>query len=138
MDFGAPGRSSKTSITETPAWTKKRRSNGSLATLATATDVAAGSSTTICPAAKGEAMARIKGPGIDPNGSYEAVQLWGRGMYLLSEKTAPEPVLDGLMMIKISQEAARKIGRHKKNNETLAQAVERLALASLSERPVAG
>lgn len=83
-------------------------------------------------------MARIKGPGIDPGGSYEAVQLWGRDMYLLSKKPAPEPVLGDFMSIKISNEAARKIGRHKLPGETLAQAVERLALASLSVKAAAG
>lgn len=83
-------------------------------------------------------MARIKGPGIDPKASYEAVRLWGRDMYLLSKKDAPEPVLDGFMSIKISQEASRRIGRHKLPGETLAQAVERLALASLSGKPAVG
>ena len=83
-------------------------------------------------------MAQIKGPGIDSTASYEAVQLWGRDMYLLTKKTAQEPVLDGSMNIKISQEAARKIGRHKLPGETLAQAVERLALASLSVKAAAG
>lgn len=76
-------------------------------------------------------MARVSGPGIDPAGHYEAVELVGRGMYRLERKTAPEPVLDGFLAIKISQQSARRIGRHKLPGETLAQAVERLALSSL-------
>lgn len=77
-------------------------------------------------------MARIKGPGIDPKGSYSATPAWGRGLYRLELKDAPEAVLDGFLSVKISQEAARKIGRHKRAGETLAQAIERLAIASLS------
>lgn len=83
-------------------------------------------------------MARLRGPGIDPAGSYEAIELWGRDMYLLRKKPAPEPVLDGSISIKITEEAARKIGRHKKKGETLAQAVERLALFSLSGKQDVG
>jgi hypothetical protein len=83
-------------------------------------------------------MARVHGPGIDPGGVYEAVELVGRGMYRLERKIAPEPDLDGLMTIKISREAARRIGRHKFPGETLAQAVERLALASLPGKTAAG
>lgn len=83
-------------------------------------------------------MARVSGPGIDPAASYEAVELVGRGMYRLERKTPPEPVLDGLMTIKISREAARRIGRHKLPGESLAKAVERLALASILGKQVAG
>ena len=83
-------------------------------------------------------MARIKGPGIAPNGSYVATQAWGRDLYRLELKDAPEAVFDGFLTVKISPEAARKIGRHKLTGETLAQAIERLALASLSGKPVAG
>lgn len=77
-------------------------------------------------------MARVSGPGIDPAASYEAVELMGREMYQLHKKAAPEPVLDGSLTIKISQQSARRIGRHKLPGEPLAHAVERLALASLS------
>jgi len=83
-------------------------------------------------------MARITGPGIDPAGAYEAVPLVGRGVYRLERKTAPEPVLEGLLTIKISQQAARRIGRHKLPGEALAAAVERLALSSLSGKTAAG
>lgn len=79
-------------------------------------------------------MARVTGPGIDPAAHYEAVELVGRGMYRLERKTAPEPVLEGSLTIKISQQAARRIGRHKLLNETLAAAVERLALAALTHQ----
>lgn len=81
-------------------------------------------------------MARVSGPGIDPAASYEAVELVGRGMYRLERKNAPEPVLDGSLSVRISQQAARRVGRHKLPNETLAQAVERLALASLPGKTV--
>ena len=83
-------------------------------------------------------MARIKGPGIDPKGSYSATPAWGRGFYRVELENAPEAVLDGFMTIKISQEAARRLGRHKLPGETLAQAVERLALAFLSGKTLAG
>lgn len=76
-------------------------------------------------------MARLKGPGIDPKGSYEAFQAWGRGLYRLELKNAPEPVSDGCTTIKISHEAARRIWRHKRPGESLAQPVERLALSAL-------
>ena len=76
-------------------------------------------------------MARITGPGIDQKGSYSAKQAWGRDLYLLTPKDVSEAVPDGLMTIKISREAARRIGRHKLPGETLAEAIERLALASL-------
>ena len=83
-------------------------------------------------------MARLSGPGIDPTASYEAVELVGRGMYRLERKTPPEPDPEGSLTIKISREAARRIGRHKLPGETLAQAVERLALASLSGKTAVG
>lgn len=83
-------------------------------------------------------MARVTGPGIDPAGFYEAVELVGKGMYQLHKKTAPKPVLDGSLTIKISQQSARRIGRHKLPGETLAAAVERLALASLLGKTAAG
>lgn len=76
-------------------------------------------------------MARVSGPGIDPAASYEAVELMGRGLYRLERKTAPESVSDGSLSIKISREAARRIGRHKLVGETLAAAIERLALSAL-------
>ena len=79
-------------------------------------------------------MARVSGPGIQKNGSYEAKELVGRGMYLLvlKEVSDAETVLDDSISVKISQETARKIGRHKLPGETLAQAIERLALTALS------
>lgn len=83
-------------------------------------------------------MARVTGRGIDPASDYEAVELVGRGMYRLERKNAPEPVLEGSLTIKISQQTARRIGRHKLSGETLAQAVERLALASLSGKTAVG
>ena len=79
-------------------------------------------------------MARVTGQGIDPAASYEAVELVGRGTYRLERKTAPELILDGSLTIKISQRSARRIGRHKLPGESLAQAVERLALTSLPEK----
>ena len=83
-------------------------------------------------------MARIKGPGIDPKGSYSATPAWGRGFYRVELENAPEAVLDGFMTIKISQEAARRLGRHKLKGETLANAIERLALSSLAVKPAVG
>ena len=79
-------------------------------------------------------MARVSGPGIQKNGSYEAKELVGRGMYLLvlKEVSDAKTVLDDSISVKISQETARKIGRHKLPGETLAQAIERLALTALS------
>ena len=79
-------------------------------------------------------MARISGPGIDPAAVYEATELVGRGLYRLHKQPPPEPVLDGSMTIKISREAVRKIGRHKLSGESLAAAVERLALAALPQK----
>ena len=76
-------------------------------------------------------MARVSGPNIDPKASYEAIELVGGGMYRLERKDAPELVLNGFLSIKISQQTARRIGRHKLPGESLAQAVERLALTSL-------
>lgn len=79
-------------------------------------------------------MARVSGPGIQKNASYEARELSGRGMYLLVLKEASDSAqtLDDSMSIKISRKTAQKIGRHKLPGETLAQAVERLALTALS------
>ena len=81
-------------------------------------------------------MARVSGPGIQKNGSYEAKELVGRGMYLLvlKEVSDAETVLNDFINVKISQETARKIGRHKLPGESLALAVERLALASLHKK----
>lgn len=76
-------------------------------------------------------MARVSGPTIDPKASYEAIELVGGGMYRLQKKDASAPDPDGFLSIKISQQTARRIGRHKLPGESLAQAVERLALTSL-------
>lgn len=79
-------------------------------------------------------MARITGPGIDPSAVYEATQLVGRGMYMLHKQPPVEAAPDGFMTIKITREAARRIGRHKLAGESLALAVERLALAALPQK----
>jgi hypothetical protein len=76
-------------------------------------------------------MARISGAGIDPAGLYIATELEGKGLFRLHKQPPVEPALDGSMTIKISREAARKVGRHKLLGESLAAAVERLALAAL-------
>ena len=79
-------------------------------------------------------MARVSGQGIDPHGVYEALELVGRGMYRLERVEPPEAVLGSFTTVKISLAAVKKIGRHKLPGETLAAAVERLALSSLESR----
>lgn len=76
-------------------------------------------------------MARVTGKNIDPNGIYEAVELMGRGMVSLHKTGVFQPPQEGFTVIKITQETASKIGRKKQPGETLAQAVERLALEGL-------
>ena len=75
-------------------------------------------------------MARVTGPSIDKQGHYEATELVGRGLYRLQCIEQPESDVDGTVSVKISRDAARWIGRHKLPGETLAAAVERLALSS--------
>lgn len=77
-------------------------------------------------------MAQITGKNIDPNGVYEAVEIMGRGMVSLHKTGALEAPKEGFTVLKITQQTAQKIGRHKKPGETLAQAFERLALAGLT------
>jgi hypothetical protein len=78
-------------------------------------------------------MAKITGKTIDPNGVYEAIEVMGRGLVSLHKTGVSEAPKPGFTTIKITQEAAQKIGRHKKPGETLAQAFERLALAGLAQ-----
>lgn len=82
-------------------------------------------------------MAKLTGKNIDPNGVYEATELMGRGMVALHKLGVSEAPKPGFTSIKITQATAQKIGRHKQPGETLAQAVERLALAGI-ERPRLG
>lgn len=77
-------------------------------------------------------MARITGKTIDPNGVYEAVEVMGRGLVALHKIGASEAPKEGFTVLKITQQTAQKIGRHKKPGETLAQAFERFALAGLT------
>ena len=77
-------------------------------------------------------MARVTGPSIDPRGAYEATELMGRGLYRLQRVEPPETASSGFTMVKISLAAVKKIGRHKLAGETLAAAVERLALTQIS------
>lgn len=76
-------------------------------------------------------MAKVSGPGLDPKGRYRAVPSAGRGIYLLALDYSDPGEHDGCVNVKISQAAIRRIGRHKLKGETLAQAVERLALSAL-------
>ena len=76
-------------------------------------------------------MARVSGAGIDPHGVYEARELVGRGMYRLERVEPPEAALGSFTTVKISLAAVKKIGRHKLPGETLAAAIERLALAQI-------
>ena len=81
-------------------------------------------------------MARVSGPGLDPKAKYRAVPSAGRGIYLLALDDSGPGEHDGSVTVRISQAAIRRIGRHKLQGETLAQAVERLALSSLlSKKP---
>ena len=82
-------------------------------------------------------MARVTGPAIDPAASYTAVELMGKGMFRLIREM-DQSALESFMTIKISRDAARRIGRHKLAGETLAQAVERLAIASLPGKQAVG
>ena len=79
-------------------------------------------------------MARVTGTGIDPKGAYEATELVGRGMYRLQRVKPPEAAPKGFATVKISLTAMQKIGRYKLPGETLAAAVERLALSSLDSK----
>ena len=80
-------------------------------------------------------MARVNGLGIDPAGVYQATELMGAGGLFRLEKQQPvEASPDGFMTIKITREAARRIGRHKLAGESLTQTVERLALAALPQK----
>lgn len=77
-------------------------------------------------------MAKVMGKNIHELGVYEATELMGSGLValrLIGVSEAPKP---GFTTIKITQETAQKIGRHKKPGETLARAFERLALAGLA------
>jgi hypothetical protein len=77
-------------------------------------------------------MAKITGKTIDPQGVYEAVELMGRGLVALHKIGVSEAPKEGFTVLKITQQTAQKIGRHKKPGETLAQAFERLALAGVA------
>jgi hypothetical protein len=77
-------------------------------------------------------MAKITGKTIDPHGVYEAVELMGRGLVALHKIGVSEAPKEGFTVLKITQQTAQKIGRHKKPGETLAQAFERLALAGVA------
>jgi hypothetical protein len=76
-------------------------------------------------------MAKITGKNIHERGVYEATELMGRGLVALKLVGVSEAPKPGFMTLKITQETAQKIGRHKKPGETLAQAFERLALEGL-------
>jgi hypothetical protein len=77
-------------------------------------------------------MARLTGKNIHDLGIYEATELQGRGLVALKLVGVSEAPKPGFTTLKITQQTAQKIGRHKKPGETLAQAVERLALAGLT------
>jgi len=76
-------------------------------------------------------VARVTGAGIDPKGTYGATELVGLGLYRLQRIEPPETALGGFTTVKISLAAVKKIGRHKLPGETLAAAIERLALAQI-------
>jgi hypothetical protein len=76
-------------------------------------------------------MARVTGKNICELGVYEATELQGRGLVALKLVGLSEAPKPGFTTLKITQETAQKIGRHKKPGETLAQAFERLALEGL-------
>lgn len=79
-------------------------------------------------------MARVHGEGIDPSASYDAIQLSAEGFFSLRRVERSSEQLEGVNSVKISHEVCARVGRLKLPGETLAGAVERLLLLSITRQ----
>ena len=77
-------------------------------------------------------MAKVIGKNVLDRGVYEATELMGQGLVRLQlVDQMPEP-RDDVIKVQISKHLAQQVGPAKQRGETLAQALERLALAGLT------